>query len=609
MLRRAVLVLLLVALIAGSASAVRPQISSTEQLDGLVYNANGAISPGMASGTLTIANPASTSPLSSVKTTLPNGTTLFADHIAPGTEYTANYVLSAQEVSIPLSLKETITPTSMSKGVPQQVRLVVQLENTGSAHVTGFTYQRSLPSGLSEAWDAHDGGSLTVNGNVLWAISDLGPGEKKNLTIAFNVTPASGITFSKSAIAYDYASTLSPSTPTLTASTDTTFTVQKSHVGDGVWMVNASVPDITEFDMVLTSVSISRADATDPFNTIELEALHPDTALRQGASWTTSYTDNFGPVPVYYLKIAYDMPYTAAFQSHVTAETVPVTIAVPTPTPAPSSPSSPPYATPTPLPSPTPTPTVPPVVPDIMFISPSYGEVITGNTTLLQTSVPPSSGPGTVAYYVSANNLTWIKLGETPVSGNISQLSWNVPQLNGNYYLKAEHYDASGILKGVAYTQVLVAHETQPVGMTTTLISGTDWLMLIIALMAIMLLMFILVPYIRGRPMIYDAAALQALSREPEWMSKLPKGSLRPDALLMDIAGMDKIRMRPLSNIAEMRRLEKDFGLSAYDAMALQLAREVGATLVTADPRVADLGKRLDIKVELMEKVAVAVAA
>ncbi|HTY92190.1 MAG TPA: type II toxin-antitoxin system VapC family toxin [Methanocella sp.] len=577
-----------------------------EQVDGLVYYTNGTISYGMATGTITVSNPASTSPLSSAILTLPNGTSLSIGSISPGSSYTAHYVLSPADVNLPLNFKENVVPVTLTNGVPQQLRLIVQLQNTGNAHITGLQYQKSLPPGLAQAWEAHDGGSLTVGSAVAWTINDLAPGDKMNLTIAFSLTPSSGITFPAAGVSYDYSSSLSGSVPRLTASTNTSFQIQKSHITDHSWMVNATVPDSSEFDMVLDSVAISRSNASDPFNTVELASYSPNTRLNPGSSWSTSLIDNFEYVPAYFMKMAYSMPYTTILTSHVEAMTAPITITITNPTPTPTSPPSPPYATPTPVPSATPTPTAP-ASPDIVFVSPERGEVITGNSTQLETSVPPSGEPGYVAYFLSSNNLTWIRLGQSPVSGALSGFLWTIPQLDGNYYLKAEHYRSDGTLLGIAYTQVLVAHETEPVGMTTMLISGTDWLMLIMALLAVMLLAFILIPYVQVRNVIYDASALAALSREKDWLSKLPREALRPDAMIVEIPGMDKIRMKALNNIDEMRRLERKYELSAYDAMALQLARESGATLVTGDVRMAAIAKQLDVKVKLLEKVAVPV--
>ncbi len=65
--------------------------------------------------------------------------------------------------------------------------------------------------------------------------------------------------------------------------------------------------------------------------------------------------------------------------------------------------------------------------------------------------------------------------------------------------------------------------------------------------------------------------------------------------------------MKTINDIGEMRRFEREYGLPAYDAMALQLARESKATLYTADERIIDICKKYDISYRPMEKVRIAI--
>ncbi len=594
------LILLLISLYivaTANAAGVMPRLNVSEQAGSIVFYHNGTAAYGPGNGTLTVVNPASSSPLSAVNITLMNGSARFVDRIGPGETYQIDYTIASADIRPPLVLRETIVPPSLSSGA-QQARLCVRIENAGDADITNFTYEKTLPAGLTEAWAAYDNGSLDVNTAVTWALDRIGPGERKNLIVAFNLTPTSGVYFPEAYIRFDYGSTLSSRDPDLAASTTTSFNIRKSLVSNGIWQVDASVPDGSEFTIDLDAVSIFRSDASDPFNTVPIASYTPNRSLDTGCSWNASLVDNFGRVPAYFIKISYGIPYTLDRRSYlgVPARTEPFTVILTPPATPPIR--SMPYAPwmPTARPSPSPAPVAEPW---IVFVTPHRNAVVSDNVTTIAVSMPPSAGTGYVAYYGSTDNVTWIKLGESFVSGNMSELAWSVPQTNGRYYLKAEHYDAPG-LRGIAYTQVLIAHEIAPVDMTTLLARGMDWLMLLLALIALLLLLSIVIPYLRGKPVVYDSSALAALRLPDKGRpSKPSRRAIRPEVA---IEGAEGINMKAVRNVEETRRLEREYGLQAYDAMALQLAREAGATLITADARIGDIGRKLGIDVKPLDK-------
>lgn len=605
--KRAISLIAIFAIIAcliPDAVGCQPFMNTTDIVHDIIYYHNDTVSYGPGIGTIVVTNPSLISPIIAFNLTLPNGTTRSIGSLNPPSRYMEDYAIENSEFSIPLKLSETVTPSSLYTGVQQEIRLSVEIENTGSGNITGFWYQKDLPPGLSTVWTAYDGGTLYVNDNITWTMDTLIPGEKKHLVIAFNITPMANVYYPAASVSYLYLAPLAHGEPGFSGYTNTSFHIKKSHPSNDVWYLEASVPNDNDLNMNLTGVSIYRSDASDPFTVSEIASHTPNVILNPGSAWNTSLIDHYGQVPAYFIKIGYTIPYTLDRRSFLTAWTEQSTIAVsgppPTATPPPIAPRSNPYATwaPTAEPTPSPPPSGPP---DIVFITPGSGDVITNNTTELETSVPPSSDPGYVVYYGSADNKTWVKLGESPIVGNVSELMWAVPQMDGKYYLKAEHYNSGG-LAGIAFTQVLIAHEILPVDMTTMLISGTNLLMLLLALIALLLLLFIIMPYFLGKPVIYDSSALYALSRDKDWLSRLPRRTIRPDEFIADIHGADRIKMRPIHNIEEMRRLERERGLLAYDAMALQLAKETGALLYTADMRIVDIGKELDIDVKPLDK-------
>lgn len=585
---------------AANAADYVPSVGAIDRVGGVIYYHNGTTSYGPGNGTLTIGNPAPSSPLSGVNVTMPNGSALFIGEIAPMSGRAIDYAIEPGDIEVPLSLKEAIAPASLSYGLRQQVRLCIRVENTGDGNITGFTYRKTLPAGLTVAWAAYDGGTLHVNDTVSWTLDRLVPGENKSLAIAFNLTPSSDVFFPEARIGFDYDSSLAGGSPGMSASTTASFGIRKSLISAGLWQVNALVSDDSEFAIAVGSVTVSRSDASDPFNAATIASYAPGTTLEPGCSWTASINDDFGTTPAYFIKVSYDIPYTLDRRSFLSgpARTEPFTLVVDRPAATARPGQSIIYAPWMPTAAP-PHAQAPDPEPDIVFVTPAYGDVVRDNATDILVSVPPSDDPGYVAYYGSEDNKTWMKLGESPVSSNMSGLTWAVPPMNGKYYFRAEHYNAMG-LRGIAFTQVLIAHEIAPVDMTTLLARGMDWLMFLLALIALLLLLFIALPYLPGKPVVYDSSALAALRRPATGRpSKLSRRAIRPE---VDFEGAEGIRMKAVRNVEEMRRLEREYGLLAYDAMALQLARETGATLFTADARIGDIGRKLGIDVTPLAK-------
>ncbi len=471
------------------ADAYQPSVSTLEHADNIIYYRNGTIACGPATGALIVTNPAHSSPLSAVNITLPNGTVAFIGRIDPSSGHSINYSLPPGEIENPLKLAEAISPSSLTRGTPGQLRLYVEIENAGSSNIIGFTYQKPLPPGLSVAWTSGTGGSLNVNGTVTWTLDTLSPGERKNIVVALDLTPSGGVYFQEAYIEFAYGESLTGNAPGFEGNTNTSFRIQKSNPGAGQWRVEASIPDDSEFTINLKNVTIYRSSAADPFATSAIASYVPDIPLDPGQSWNTTLNDRFDTVPAYFIKTSYSLPYTLDQAAVLRARTEPIAIDAPPPYPYNPLP-----------PMQTGTPTMPPPAynPDIVFIRPEKGEIIKNNTTELVTSIPPYRDPGYVVYYGSSDNKTWTRLGESPIEGNISRLAWTVPGENGNYYLKAEHYDARG-LRGTAYVNVLIAFEITPVDITTKLASGMSLLMLLLAFIALILVSLILMPYFTRR--------------------------------------------------------------------------------------------------------------
>ncbi len=581
------------------AAGYQPSVSTLEHANGIIYYRNGSVASGPVNGTLTVRNPALLSPLSAVNVTMPNGSTAFIGRIDPSSSYNVDYSANLSGGAIPLKLKETITPASLTVGVRGQVRLCVEAENTGSGDITGFVYQKALPPGLGMAWESNTGGTLTVNDTVTWALGTLKPGEKQNIAIALDLTPSSSVYFPEASVKFSYCKSLAGNASGFTGNTDTSFSIQKSHPGTDLWHVEASVPGDSEFTINLKNVVIYRSSASDPFNASPIASYAPGISLDPGCSWDTALDDSFGEVPAYFIKTSYAIPYTVEHTTALQGRTEPVTIGVYSPTATPDIPYRPPAIAIMPSVTPSPTASPPPLLnPDIVFIAPTGMEAIVDNTTWLEVSAPPSGDTDYVVFYGSADNETWVRIGESPVTGNLSGLIWTVPQLNGKYYLKAEHYNPWG-LRGVAYIQVLIAHEILPVDLSTMLMQGQDLLVFPAMAMAGLLLLLIFVPFFRKRPVVYDMSALIALGKDKgDEGLKLSDKAIRPDKLPPGMEYLGRLKAVKIKNVGEVARLEREYALAPYDAMAIALAKDTGAMLYSYDARIVEICKSMGIKVE-----------
>ncbi len=143
---------LLVALMAASvcliaaadAAGYRPAVRTLEQASGVIYYHNGTAACGPVQGILSVDNPSASCPLSGVNVTLPDGSTVFVGTIGPSSSYSAGYSLAPGGSTIPLRLKETIIPSTLTAGVPGQLRLCVEMENGGSRNITGAPDARGI---------------------------------------------------------------------------------------------------------------------------------------------------------------------------------------------------------------------------------------------------------------------------------------------------------------------------------------------------------------------------------------------------------------------------------------------------------------------------------
>jgi hypothetical protein len=344
----------------------------------------------------------------------------------------------------------------------------------------------------------------------------------------------------------------------------------------------------------------------DPFNMASIHEYSPDIALTPGESWDASLTDTYDHVPAYFLKLAYQIPYTVQGTSLplTPARTDPFTVTVQaSPRGGSGGSSSYPYVPtgPTAVLHPTATPQ-PYVAPSIEFVEPRPDATIHTNNTTLEAWITIPQASGFVVFYTSRDNESWTYLGRSSIVDNTGRYTWNVPDTNGRYYLKAEYYDNNG-LAGVTYQRIFVQHESAPIDISTLFSQTTDWAVILTILALLLIITLFVLPPMVYRPVVFDASALQLLSgASMEEISRLPR-ALRPNNVeIPAFKGSDRIRPREVKKLNEQKRFESQYGMHPYDAAALELARERNLTIYSNDPKMMELYRSLKVHTDKAER-------
>ncbi len=600
------LILLCFVPIASAASGYSVGIDTIDYVSDIVYHSNGTVTYDSGHGFYTVNNPASTSPLIAVDVMPYSGSSTFIGDIAPLTDYSGAYDLAHNSISIPLMVKETITPNSLTSGLQQQINITVEVTNIASHDVTGFNYTKTIPAGLGLAGDAYDKGVLALDNNITWQIDSIPPSATCRMNISFSVTPSSALYLPGAYIQYTASGSSANSNFGFSGSTVTSFSIEKSHPGLNIWNVRVSVPDDSEFNMELTGISVYRSNVDDPFNMASIHEYSPDMALTPGESWDASLTDTYDHIPAYFMKLAYMIPYTVQGTSLplTPARTDPFTITVQASSGGGSGgPISYPYVPTGPTAVLHPTATAQPyVAPSIEFVEPKPDATIHTNNTTLEAWITIPQASGFVVFYSSRDNESWTYLGRSSIVDNTARYTWDLPQTNGRYYLKAEYYDSDG-LSGTAYQRILVQHESAPIDVSSFFSQTADWAVILTILALLLIITLFVLPPLVYRPVIFDASALLLLSEASiEEISRLPR-ALRPNNVdIPAFKGSDRIRPREVKKLNEQKRFERQYDMQPYDAAALELARERNLTIYSDDPKMMEIYRSLNVHTDRADK-------
>lgn len=585
------------------------ELYTNEYTGDIVYSGDGNATFGPSYGFLTVHNPASASRLLDVNITAEEGVlpkTFHADIIYPSSGYDALYTLDKGHVKLPLKFKEAITPSSLSPGVEQEVRLSIEAENVGDNDIRDLKYEKTIPEGLQYYYGSVSDGNLSVTGYTLtWTLDSISQGERPALTAIFKVTPMQDIHFKESLIWYIYESSFANTSFYPSCTTDTSVTVKKFESGPDIWSVSAVLSPDNEFPYDLRHVNIYRSDVSAPSHAIEIKSYEPGERVYPGETWEASFTDTYAGTPIYFIRMGYNIPFTIDRKSMplTPAKTMPYTISitsVPAISPGPASVSYP-YITPTSTPSPSAT-----ITPGHMaFISPARDSVIMDSNVTLEVAIPASSDKGFVAFYASHDNVTWTFIGKSDIREGSARYYWPVCGPDGLYYLKAERYTTAGLVD-MAYTRMVLASGLLPIS-TTTILTGTNgWLPLLMAVILACAAIAMLLLSLR-KPVVLDTSSIELLSERGWKASYRLRYFIFPDVSYTEMPEAVhrlKVKLRAVIDVNAAKRLEANYGIKSLDAMAIQLARETGATLYTADAAVLGICRRLGIKAEPAIKLA-----
>ncbi len=420
------LMLLCITPIALAAGGPSVDISSIDYVSNIVYHADGTISYGTGQGFYTIVDPTQNSPILSANVMAYSGKTDFIDTILPQTHYNGTYEIDQANVRIPLLVKETITPATLTQGAQQQVNLTVEIKNVAAHDVTGFKYTEHIPAGLTLASDLASQGVITIDNNITWTVASIPAGSTYTLDVSLKVTPQSSIYFPEAYIWYKAGDSSSSGAFRFSSSTITSLSVQKSHADTDIWDLFVSVPDVSDFALNVTQISVYRSDANKPFNMISIREYAPYVILDPGESWDASLVDSYAGVPAYFMKVSYQMPFTldASSQPLTPARTDPFTVTLKAaPSGSGGGSTSNPYVPPRPTATLSPSPTSQPyVAPVIEFVEPKPDATIHTNNTTLEAWITIPNSSGFVVFYSSRDNESWTYIGRSSIVDNTARL-------------------------------------------------------------------------------------------------------------------------------------------------------------------------------------------
>ncbi|WP_342304904.1 hypothetical protein [Methanolobus sp. ZRKC5] len=277
------------------------QLRSSEYLTGVVFYPDGSSVYDNVTGILYLTNPSLNHTVSDISINFSDQVSLGSKHIKhlePNSSTSIPYSILSSDVAIPLSVRESFTPVKITQGIEQEVVFTVTMNNSGNENISIIDFEKDFSSELVyRTIESSRGNSSFLNNTCLWSEFELSPGSEETLSITFSTQANSDININPSNLSFISPVYAVESNLSVSAITDTTFTVEKENIYGDNWRVGVIVEDSSDFDYSLYRVEVYVSD-TMLNNTTLIKEYDLNTTLHPGESWSNWFFHEYEGIPV-----------------------------------------------------------------------------------------------------------------------------------------------------------------------------------------------------------------------------------------------------------------------------------------------------------------------
>ena len=296
-----------------SAVSLNLELDATEYIKDLVFYSDGTYSSGNITGHISITNPSANHTVSDINISFSDGISPSSQHfneLGPDSTTIISYeILGSEAIMLP-SVIECVSPATLAEGAEQEVAFTVQIDNPTDENIDIIVFDKTFPDEFIFVGYTATSGILEQTENKFqWENFTLSPGSKETLQIVFNTNPGSDVILPPSNLSFSTPAFVEYRDLSLSAVTETRFTVEKEKIGNDEWKVGIVVEDASEFDYLLYGAEVYVSDPLlDDMELIREYDL--DIRLEPGQFWGDSFTHHYSEVPVFFARVYYTIPYT-----------------------------------------------------------------------------------------------------------------------------------------------------------------------------------------------------------------------------------------------------------------------------------------------------------
>lgn len=289
------------------------QLRSTEYLSGVVFYPDGSSVYGNVTGTLYLTNPSLNHTVSDININFSEQVSpgsKHINHLEPNSSTSIPYSIISSDIAIPLSVRESFTPANITQGIEQEVVFTVTMNNSGNENISIINFEKDFSSELEyRTIRSSRGNSSFSNNTCLWSELELLPNSEETLSITFSTQANSDISINPSNLSFISPVSAIASNLSVSAITDTVFTVEKENIYDDNWRVGVVVEDSSDFDYSLKRVEVYVSDTMLNATTL-IKEYDLNTTLHSGESWSDRFFHEYVGTPVFFARIFYTIPYS-----------------------------------------------------------------------------------------------------------------------------------------------------------------------------------------------------------------------------------------------------------------------------------------------------------